>query len=288
MIQEAFLRHPILITGVRGMLGSDLLEILTDRWGSKGVIGTTSSDLDITNLEQIKNFLKNHSVSYIVNAAAYTDVDKAEQEREKAFLVNVMGPKYLCEAANELGIPVIHFSTDYVFNGAPKAPLSEEDTPSPLTPNYYAETKLQGEKAVLRNTINLVLRVQWLYGKKKERFTQLKNKSEYFAFEDQWGAPTWTRDVSQTVCELILQKAHGLFHFAYDDHASWAQVFSFVCEQKGYSTKIIPKRMSELNLPAKRPQYCVMLNKKLLHQLGRKQMGSWKNSLSEFLFSLKD
>lgn len=280
------LSAPILVTGSRGMLGRELVEAFCTRWGAKSVIGLDSSGLDITQPLKVLECFKNQPISFLVNCAAYTDVDKAETERERALAVNAVGPKVLSNVASSFGVPIIHFSTDYVFSGSKVEPLTEEDIPSPPKPNYYGETKLLGERAVLEQSSNIVLRVQWLYGKSKERFSHLKDRSEFYPFDDQWGAPTWCRDVSQVVCDLIEKKAKGLFHFAYDDFATWYDVYQFVCNEMGYSTQLIPKKIAELNLPAKRPRYGMMSNKKLLRELGRESMGSWKIALREFLRTL--
>lgn len=276
-------KQSILVTGSSGMLGTDLGEQFSLKWGHENVILTNRLALDITKSDEVAQYLDSHSISCVVNSAAYTDVDRAETEREQAWRLNALGPKVLAEVANERGIPLVHFSTDYVFDGKGNTLLTEEDPTSPPEPNYYGETKLEGEKWVLSNPLNLVLRVQWLYGKKRERFTQLKNKAEFTPFSDQWGAPTWTVDVSRVTCELIEKKAGGLFHFAYDDQATWAEVFQFVCEEMGYSTKLIPRKTYEVKLPARRPLFCAMSNKKLLRQLGKDSMGSWKSSLKTFL-----
>lgn len=276
-------RGPILVTGAAGMLGTDLVEEILKQLGEGSVIPTTHQDLDITDLKAVERFFEQNSIGCVINAAAYTDVDGAEVEREKAYLVNSIGPKNLTTIANSKGISVIHFSTDYVFDGSGRTPLTEEDIPSPPKPNYYGETKLMGEKEVLRNPLNLVLRVQWLYGKRRERFTGLKLKETFNPFVDQWGAPTWTRDVSRTVLELVDREARGLFNFAYDDFTTWFEVFSFVKRELNISTELVPKKISEVNLPALRPRYGAMSNKKLLRHLGKESMGSWKTSLHEFL-----
>lgn len=286
MVFSKIKKSPILVTGAFGMLGSDLVEEISRVWGKDSVIPTDSRDLDITDRHQVEKFFKHNSISYVINAAAYTDVDGAENEREKAYRINFLGPKNLVEAANPIGIPVVHFSTDYVFDGTGNRPLTEEDKPNPPRPNYYGETKLLGEEAVLKNPINLVLRLQWLYGKKRERFTILKSKSSFTPFEDQWGAPTWTRDVCRVVTQLIQSEAQGLFHFAYDDFANWFEVYSFVRDELKLQTTLLPKKLSEVSLPAKRPNYGVMSNKKLLSSLGMSSMGSWKSSLREFLQTL--
>lgn len=282
-----FKKGPILITGSRGMLGSDLVQELSDRWGTSSIVATDHNTLDITDAVQVEYFLKSQPASVIINAAAYTDVDGAETDREKAYSVNAIGPRNLTEIAHKRGVPVVHFSTDYVFDGNQNRPFTEEDLPFPAKPNYYGETKLIGELAVLKNPMNLVLRVQWLYGNQRERFSVLKEKETFTPFDDQWGAPTWTRDVSRIVMDLIETDAKGLFHFAYDDFATWFDVYSFVKNELNLKTQLIPKKVSDINLPARRPKYGVLSNKKLLSHLGRQSVGSWKTSLKEFLNQLK-
>lgn len=274
---------PILVTGAGGMLGSDLVETLSKAWGNNAIVPTDFKELDITNLRKVDEFVGRYSFSGIINAAAYTDVDKAETEREKAYRLNMVGPQNLTIVASKLQIPVIHFSTDYVFDGLAHRPLTEEDVPCPPKPNYYGETKLLGEMEVLKNPNNLVLRLQWLYGKQSDRFSVLREKKIFTPFEDQWGAPTWTRDVSRTVVELMESNAKGLFHFSYDDFTNWFEVFSFVKAELNLTTELTPKKSSDVHLPARRPTYGVMSNKKLLTQLGKKSMGSWKTALKEFL-----
>jgi dTDP-4-dehydrorhamnose reductase len=273
----------ILVTGAQGMLGSDFVDEISRRMGPAAVLASDIKTLDITHREQVEEAFKNHKISFLINTAAYTDVDRAEAEREKAYRINVLGPTILSEVAKKYGTPMIHFSTDYVFDGSGNQPLTEETVPNPPHPNYYGETKLCGEQVVLKDSANLVLRVQWLYGKKRERFTSLKDKSEFTPFSDQWGAPTWTRDVVQVVLELMQRKSKGLFHFAYDDFATWSEVYAFVCEECRFQTKLIPKKLEDVRLPAKRPAYGVMSNKKLLDELQRSSLGSWKTSLREFL-----
>lgn len=259
------------------MLGTDLL---TEFKKAKfEVVGLSHSELDITKGSAIERMIKTNQPHIVINAAAYTNVDGAETEQKAAYSVNVDGPTCLSRACDGAGIKLIHFSTDQVFDGDHDRPWTESDRPNPL--NYYAATKLEGEKAVLEGKNHLVVRVQWLYGEKKERFTQLKNKPTFSPFSDQWGAPTWTRDIAKIIPRLL--DSSGLFHFSYDDFASWSQVFQFVKEKLGLTTQLIPRRTAELNLPARRPLYCVLSNHKLKSELKTNSLGSWRDALSQFL-----
>lgn len=274
---------PILVTGCFGMLGSDLVEIFSKQVGSHNVFATDYDSLDITNLEKVRAFLNEKKPKIVINAAAYTDVDKAETEREKAFLINTTGPKVLSAACSEKNIQLVHFTTDYVFSGEGNKPWTESDKPNPPTPNYYAHTKLWGEQEVAQFPNNLILRVQWLYGKKRDRFTILRDKKVFTPFMDQYGAPMSTEHVCQTLLEMLSLGGKGLFHFAYDDYTTWAGVYEFVKEELGLSTVLVPKKSSEVNLPAKRPLFGAMSNKKILEFLGKDSMGSWKDPLRAFL-----
>jgi dTDP-4-dehydrorhamnose reductase len=276
---------PLLITGAGGMLAGDLIEYFDSHplAGQGPVIALERSSLDISQPREVEKTFEKHRPSVVINAAAYTNVDGAESERTRAFAINVSGPQFLAEACEKYSARLFHFGTDQVFDGRGTRPQSEDDAINPL--NYYAETKAQGEMAVLKCPGAVVLRVQWLYGKRKDRFTLLKDKKIFTPFEDQWGAPTWTRDIAKITADLVGAKAEGLFHMAYDDYANWAEVFKFAIASLEYETILRPKKTQDVNLPAQRPLYSVLSNRKLLSFLGRDNMGSWKDALSEFLQS---
>lgn len=278
-------RNVTIIAGAGGMLGTDLGPAFTEKFDSEAVVGLGHDRLDITNPLAVRNALAQYRPRFVVNAAAYTNVDLAESEPEKATLLNVTGPAILAEECARIGSKLIHFSTDQVFDGSQTTPRSETDKPNPL--NVYARTKWEGENQVLKHPEHLVLRVQWLYGRKKDRFTILRDKETFSPFSDQIGAPTWTLHLAATVAELAQRDAKGLFQFAYDDHASWAEVFQFVKEVMGYSVQLTPRTTASLNLPAKRPLYSVMSNRKLLQFLEQPSMGSWKMALATFLSGVK-
>lgn len=277
------IKGPILIIGSQGLLGSEFVTLLRDNLSHSQIIPTTHAQLDITNPDQIQTTLSDLKPLWVINTAAYTQVDLAEVEREKALAINAKGPKFLAKFCSDHGAKLIHFSTDYVFNGNGIKPWTESDKPEPVVPNWYGETKLLGEQAVMEFDGNLVCRVQWLYGSKQDRFSAIKNKNTFTPFSDQFGAPTWTRDIVRWVLAILSKEGSGLFHLAYDDYASWYEVYEFVKKKLNLSVDLIPSFSSELRLPAKRPLNGRLSNKKLIDFLGLKSAGSWKESLSSFL-----
>lgn len=274
---------PILILGGSGMLGSDLFRYFQPRFGER-VLSPTHGELNATDFTALENYLRRHRPAVVLNAIAYTNVDRAEVEREAATLLNAELPRRLAEGSQALGYRLVHFSTDYVFSGEGSQPWTEDDLPNPPTPNHYAHSKLVGELAVRAITNSLTLRVQWLYGEQKDRFSVLKSKSIFTPFSDQFGAPTWTREIAETVGELLARDSTGLFHFAYDDAASWAEVYEFVKSEWDLPLQLIPKLSAEVILPARRPRFGVLSNAKLKKALGVETMGSWKEPLRKFLF----
>jgi dTDP-4-dehydrorhamnose reductase len=271
----------IVVTGGNGMLAWDLAKVFRDRFPHVPLVAPDRRALDITDETSIRSFLSEHRPTWVLNSAAYTSVDGAETERAVAEAVNAKGPFLLTQACKELGARLIHFSTDQVFDGSGTRAREEEDTPAPC--NAYAETKREGEVAVLGEPSNLVLRVQWLYGERKDRFSPLRQKTVFSPFSDQFGAPAWTRKVAETVAALCENSISGLFHFSYDDYASWEEVFRFVCREWNLSVELNPKATHTMALPANRPLFSVLSNRKLVKALGVNGMGSWKEPLRQFL-----
>ncbi len=271
----------IVITGGNGMLAWDLANEFRATYPEQAIFTPGRDALDVTSESSIDRFLGRHRPQVVINAAAYTNVDGAESEIHSARSINAMGPALLARACSSYSTRLVHFSTDQVFDGSGSHPRSETDSPSPV--NSYGLTKWEGEKAVLDYPESLVLRVQWLYGEKKDRFSPLKAKHVFTPFADQYGSPTWTRDVARSVITLLQKNVHGLFHFAYDDYASWAEVFAFVKEEWKLPLVLEPKRTQDVALPARRPLFSVLDNRKLTEALGGTPLGSWKTALRAFL-----
>jgi len=274
---------PILITGASGILGTDLALRFPASFGNHSVISLSRSELDITRWEDVRCKLSEIRPKVVVNAAAYTNVDGAESDRETAYQVNAAAVGNLAHLCDEMGARLVHFSTDQVFDGSGNRPWKEDDPTHPL--NHYAETKLLGEAKALRVENSLILRVQWLYGRKKDRFTLLADKPLFTPFSDQFGAPMYAWHLANWVVKLIEKKATGIFHVTYDDYASWAEVYQFVVDVMGFKTELHPKTSEETPLPARRPKFGVLSNEKVRKFLGEPTLGSWKDALREFLFS---
>ncbi|MCB0403417.1 MAG: sugar nucleotide-binding protein [Bdellovibrionales bacterium] len=271
---------PCLITGAKGLLGSEFATAVRDR----PVHAMGKDALDVTDKEAIWRTFESVQPRIVFHTAAYTQVDAAESHRDNAHRLNAESVKHLAGACREYNAKLVHFSTDQVFDGKKPVPYVETDTPSPS--NYYAQTKLESEAYALELPDALVLRVQWLYGAARPRFTHLGKKTSFTAICDQIGAPTWSRDVVRLAFQLVERNKHGLFHLSYDDHASWLEVFQYVKDLKGYSVNLQSVSTQELRLPAGRPLNAVLSNLKLKESLGLTTVGSWKTSLREFLTGL--
>ncbi|MCB9254626.1 MAG: dTDP-4-dehydrorhamnose reductase [Bdellovibrionaceae bacterium] len=272
---------PCLITGAKGLLGSEFARALD----SKSIHALDKSQLDVTNRDSIWRVFERIQPRWVIHTAAYTQVDAAETNREAAHRLNAEGVKTLVEACREYQSRLVHFSTDQVFDGRKDSPYVETDETHPS--NYYAQTKLESEREALALADALVLRVQWLYGAARPRFTHLETRSEFSAVCDQVGAPTWTRDVVRLTLQLLERNKGGLYHVSYDDYASWLEIFELVKAKLGYSVNIQSVTTAELNLPAGRPLNARLSNEKLKKALGVSSVGSWETSLLEFLAGLK-
>ncbi len=266
------------------MLGSDLAAALRQRDLVVPLCCPTHGECDLSEDRTLFDYLSKIKPSLILNAAGFANVDNAESARSEAFAANVSGPAWLARYSEDNGAKLIHFSTDQVYDGKKGTSYSEEDAPNPL--NYYAETKWLGEQAVLKNSNSLILRVQWLYGRTRDRFSPLKNRNEFSAFSDQFGAPTWTVELCRWILALADKNERGLYHAVHDDYASWAEIFGYVCEVTGWNVKINPTKTAAAKLPAKRPCFSVLSNHKLRACLGMTSLGSFRDPLRRFLVTL--
>jgi dTDP-4-dehydrorhamnose reductase len=235
----------------------------------------------------------------VINTAAYNLVDRCEAERELSWSVNAVGPETLAKICAEKNVRVVHFGTDYVFDGGKKAPYLETDTPNPL--NHYAAGKFNGEQAVLRaSPENLVLRTSWVFGwhpiqTKTFVHTILKGAREGRALKattDQVSVPTFASDLARWTLTLLQSDASGLFHAVNDEGVSrfdWAKVVldeAFRAKLISDLPEVEPVLSSFFNSAMRRPDYTVMNNERLSRQLGR-PLGSWRTGLRKMLAQMK-
>ena len=269
----------ILITGAKGQLGTELAKLLPE------AILTDVADLDITNAQAVNDFVKSHDIDTIINAAAYTAVDKCEDEEELAFKINVDGPRNLAMS----GAKIVHISTDYVFDGTGHLPYTEDDDPAPTS--AYGRTKLAGEWQVLDNAkIGVVIRTAWLYSPYGNNFVKTMRKlgaekEEINVVADQIGTPTYAADLAKAIVEIIPQmneQNKGVYHFTNEGVCSWYDFATEIMAMSGLNCKVNPIPTSAYPTKAKRPYYSVLSKQKIKQTFGM-EIEHWRKSLEKCL-----
>ncbi|WP_296889613.1 dTDP-4-dehydrorhamnose reductase [uncultured Methanobrevibacter sp.] len=277
----------ILITGSNGMLGHDLIDVLED---NHELILTTSSSLDITDKGHVINFIKENDPDMVINSAAYTNVDGCEENVDLAFEVNGTGPRNLALGCKEVGCPLLHVSTDYVFNGKITRPLLEDDEIGPNS--VYGKSKLEGEIAIQEILDKFfIVRTAWLYGVNGGNFPKTmlelaKNHPEITVVTDEVGCPTYTLDLAKAIGELIETDYYGIYHVTNSDSCSWFDFAKYIFEVAEVDVKVIPVTAAEFARPAPRPSYSVLDNKKWIEK-GFKPLRSYKEAVKEYINIIK-
>ena len=281
----------VLIVGANGQLGHDCI----DAFQHSNVIGLDLPDIDITSLESLYSVINIHNPDVIVNCAAYTNVDGAENDEKTARLVNALGPKNLSKVANEKNIFLVHISTDYVFAGNRQLPEPsfESDPTGPVS--VYGITKLEGELAVAAETSDYaILRTAWLYGIHGKNFlkTMLRLAKEnpervIKVVSDQYGSPTFSKTLAKQIKKVVENRATGVFHATGEGYCSWYELAKTFLEQYGIPFKMEPCTSDEYPTPAKRPSNSILENKRL-KDLNINVMIDWKVDLAEFTKLLKE
>ena len=247
----------ILLTGAEGQLG----RVVQLGFGTHQVIAPSEADLDICERRQVEAALDQVRPDLLLNAAAYTDVDGAETDPEAAFAGNARGPGILAVATERRGIPILHISTDYVFDGEAGRPYHERDETGPCT--VYGRSKLEGEEAVRRtNPRHFVVRTSWLYAAEGRNFPltmlQLAERPEVRVVDDQFGSPTFAPHLSAGLLELLESGSWGTYHLAGRGVASWYEFASVLYRELGIETPVHPVPTSEFPRPAKRPRFSAL------------------------------
>ena len=265
----------VLVTGANGMLGQDLCPILEDV--GFYVIETDINTLDITNFEEAENILTANHPDMVIHCAAYTNVDKAEEDLKTATKINVTGTENIAKICGKLDIPIVYISTDYVFDGAKTTPYEPDDKPDPI--NNYGLTKLQGEQAILKYCKKYyIARTSWLYGIHGKNFVEtmisLKDKPELKVVDDQIGCPTWTVELANGILKL-LKNPYGIYHICGSGNTTWYGFAKEIFKQCGFEVNLKPCTTEEYPRPAKRPHYSVMNNSGICRK--------WESALHDYL-----
>lgn len=275
----------VLLLGSDGMLGHDLAEAFADY----DLVSSVASDLDITNESAVQQKVSEVKPDIIINAAAYTNVDGAEQEEAKALAINGTAVGYLAAAAKEAGALFIQVSTEYVFDGTNKDGYNEDAALSPA--NAYGRSKALGEAMVQQRCDNYyIVRTSWLYGKAPQKgkprglnfvetmLSLAQKGQELNVVNDQFGKPTFTKDLSAGIKELVESDAKpGIYHLINEGECSWYDFAKKIFEIKGVEANLNPISSKEYPMPTPRPQYSV------LHNTKTKQLRNWEEALKEYL-----
>ena len=265
-----------LVTGAYGMLGEDLCPVLENK--NYDVVKTDVDIMDITSPTSIEKMFSLEKPDIVIHCAAYTNVDKAEEDIKTARLINVNGTENVAKACSKYNATMVYISTDYVVGRQGNKPYKSNDKTEPL--NNYGLTKWEGEEAV-RNNLGkyYICRTSWLYGHYGRNFVEtmisLADKPELKVVDDQVGCPTWTVDLSEAIVKIIETKPYGTYHTCGGGSTSWYGFAEEIFKQAGLNVNLKPCTTDEFPRPAKRPAYSIMDNGGLLRD--------WKQALKNYM-----
>lgn len=282
----------VLVTGANGQLGK-CLEELSIQHPSINFIFKNSQGLDITNKDDVRLMFGNTDFDYCINCAAYTAVDKAEEDKDKARDVNVNGVINIAESCKENNTTLIHISTDFVFDGKGIKPYIETEETTPLS--VYGKTKLEGEHKI-KEVLNkyFIIRTSWLYSEYSTNFMKTmlrlgKERTELSVVGDQIGTPTYAKDLADIILRIVStdEKNYGIYHYSNNGVISWFDFAKQIFEYSGYNTKLNKIPSIEYPTPAERPKYSVLSKEKIVRDL-KIIVPNWKQSLKKALDNIKD
>jgi dTDP-4-dehydrorhamnose reductase len=281
----------VLVTGANGQLGQSL-QFIASKYPEINFVFSSSSDLDITDKENCEAVFSKIKPNYCINAAAYTAVDKAESEPEKAHLINAIGAKNIAEVCKKNNTILIHISTDFVFDGTKTTPYTEVDTPNPT--GVYAQTKLDGEKAIQETFDNyFIIRTSWVYSQFGNNFTKTMlrlaaERNSLSVVNDQIGTPTNAVDLAEALIKIIFYsslsfgegrgEAFGIYNFSNEGQCSWFDFAKKTFEINAIKINLQPIKTSAYPTPAQRPKYSVLDKSKIKKVLGV-EINNWELSL---------
>lgn len=274
----------VLVTGVTGQLGHDVARELEKRHIEYK--GTGSREMDISDAEAVKRVITAYHPDAIIHCAAYTAVDKAEDDYGRAMDVNAKGTLAIAKAAKEIAAKMLYVSTDYVFNGQGTEPFTVDAATAPL--NVYGLTKLFGEEAVqMELSKYFIVRISWVFGKNGNNFikTMLRlgqTHEELTVVSDQWGSPTYTADLAPLLCDVISTDAYGIYHATNEGITNWAEFAAYIMEQAHLPCKVRPIPSSDYPTKAVRPLNS-RLDKSSLDKAGFSKLPDWKDALRRYL-----
>lgn len=273
----------VLVTGVKGQLGYDIVNECKKR--NIDAIGVDVEEMDITDADIVSKVIKESNVDAVIHCAAWTAVDKAEDEIETCKKVNVTGTENIVAVCEELDLPMMYFSTDYVFDGEGTEPWQEYGKRNPL--NVYGQTKYEGELAVEKLAKHFIIRIAWVFGVNGNNFIKTmlrlgKERGAVSVVDDQIGSPTYTYDLARLCVDMIQTDEYGCYHATNEGICSW---YEFACEifkQAGLDVAVTPVDSNAFPAKAKRPHNSRM-SKDELDKHGFDRLPTWQDALSRYL-----
>jgi dTDP-4-dehydrorhamnose reductase len=290
-METIFMTKHVLITGSNGQLGQELKALVakqTDKNDDTQFFFTDRDSLDITDKNALTAFIETKSINTIINCAAYTAVDKAEEDWETAYKINHIAVRNMAELSKEKGIWLIHVSTDYVFDGTNDIPLCEEDSCNPQ--GVYAKSKHKGEEEISRiNPVGaIIIRTSWIYSSFGHNFVHTmlrlgKERESLSVVSDQIGTPTYARDLAAAILKIVRKgiipsKHVEIYHYSNEGFCSWYDFAQAIFEISNINCKVSPITTEQYPTPAKRPLYSVLNKKKIVNTYDLK-IPYWKDSL---------
>ncbi len=279
----------VLVTGVTGQLGHDVaLELARRGVEYKGV---GSKDMDLTDEAEVRQVVSSYRPDAIIHCAAYTAVDKAEEEHELCRKVNVDGTLSLAQAAEEIGAKLVYISTDYVFEGRGNLPFAVDDEKVPC--NMYGVSKLLGEQAVFMVMKKyFIVRISWVFGKNGNNFVKTmlrlgKDREEISVVSDQWGSPTYTKDLAPLLCDMIETEKYGIYHATNEGVTNWAVFTMEIFKDAGLPCRVRPIASEDYPTKATRPKNS-RLSKKSLDEAGFSRLPMWQDALLRYLKEIQE
>lgn len=274
----------VLVTGVKGQLGFDVCKELDKRnIENKGI---DRDDCDITDEQAVLSYIKNYAPDVVVHCAAYTAVDRAEDEKEICYNVNVKGTEYIARACKEIDAKMVYISTDYVFEGTGDKAYEVQDNTAP--DNTYGLTKYQGEE-VVRNILEkyFIIRISWAFGINGSNFINTMMKlgethRELNVVADQIGSPTYTYDTAPLICDMIATEKYGTYHATNEGYCSWADLAEYIFSVTGQKVLVHHIKSEEYPTKASRPKNS-RLSKASLDNAGFKRLPDWQDAVKRYI-----
>lgn len=279
----------VLVTGVKGQLGFDVIKCLNDR--NIDNIGADIEEFDITDKEATREFIIKSKADVVIHCSAYTAVDRAEDEKEICKKVNVDGVKNISDVCKEINAKMVYISTDYVFPGVGEDFYEVDDQTAPLS--QYGKTKLQGEE-VIKSLLDkyFIVRISWVFGVNGNNFVKTmlrlgKERDEINVVADQFGSPTYTADLAPLLCDMIMTEKYGTYHATNEGVCSWADFTEEIFKVAGYKTRVNHITTEEYPTKAVRPKNS-RLSKEKLEESGFHRLPDWKDAVRRYIKILND